>query len=367
MVLVMTPALIGRDHPAGVLRAEIDRATESHGGLVLVAGEAGIGKTTLVTAAALEARQRGALVLGGSCWEGSAPGYWPWVQVVRGMRRGLGEREWAKAEEAAGGRLAVLLGETPGDDEAKDAFSVYDAVTTALVTVSQDRPVVVVLDDLHWADTASLRLLEFAAQHAWFERLLLIGTYRDVEVEAPGHPLQKLILPLVARATTAVTLTGLDRDDVGALLALTTGREPEPALVDEVHSRTGGNPFFVEQTARLWHGGSPVSTIPPGVREAVRRRLSMLPKPVGHLLVAASVLGREFHRQVLAGVTSAPVAHVDRLLDRAVAARLVVTRTGACSHSPTISSARRSTTRWRRRTRPVCTARSYGPWTPPRR
>ncbi|WP_405676600.1 AAA family ATPase [Streptomyces sp. NBC_01511] len=324
----MTPALIGRDHPAGVLRAEIDRATESHGGLVLVAGEAGIGKTTLVTAAALEARQRGALVLGGSCWEGSAPGYWPWVQVVRGMRRGLGEREWAKAEEAAGGRLAVLLGETPGDDEAKDAFSVYDAVTTALVTVSQDRPVVVVLDDLHWADTASLRLLEFAAQHAWFERLLLIGTYRDVEVEAPGHPLQKLILPLVARATTAVTLTGLDRDDVGALLALTTGREPEPALVDEVHSRTGGNPFFVEQTARLWHGGSPVSTIPPGVREAVRRRLSMLPKPVGHLLVAASVLGREFHRQVLAGVTSAPVAHVDRLLDRAVAARLVVTRTG---------------------------------------
>ncbi|WP_164251924.1 AAA family ATPase [Streptomyces sp. S4.7] len=324
----MTPALIGRDHPAGVLRAEIGRATDSHGGLVLVAGEAGIGKTTLVTAVALEARQRGALVLGGSCWEGSAPGYWPWVQVVRGMRRGLREQEWAKAEEAAGGRLAVLLGEAAGDDEAKDAFSVYDAVTTALVTVSQDRPVVVVLDDLHWADTASLSLLEFAAQHAWFERLLLIGTYRDVEVEAPGHPLQQLILPLVARATTAVTLTGLDRDDVGALLALTTGREPEPALVDEVHSRTGGNPFFVEQTARLWHGGSSVSTIAPGVREAVRRRLSMLPKPVGDLLVTASVLGREFHRQVLAAATSAPVPHVDRLLDRAVSARLVVTRGG---------------------------------------
>ncbi|MFD4115837.1 ATP-binding protein [Streptomyces niveus] len=327
----MTPALIGREHPAGVLRAEIGRATDSHGGLVLIAGEAGIGKTTLVTAAAQEARQRGALVLGGSCWEGSAPGYWPWVQVVRGMRRGLDEAEWAEAEKVAGGRLAVLLGEAAGDDgskEAKDAFSVYDAVTTALVTISQRRPVVVVLDDLHWADTASLKLLEFAAQHAWFERLLLIGTYRDVEVEAPGHPLQQLILPLVARATTAVTLTGLDRDEVGALLALTTGREPEPALVDEVHSRTGGNPFFVEQTARLWHGGSPVSTIAPGVREAVRRRLSMLPKPVGDLLITASVLGREFHRQVLAAATAAPVPHVDRLLDRAVSARLVVTRTG---------------------------------------
>lgn len=115
---------------------------------------------------------------------------------------------------------------------------------------------------------------------------------------------------------------------MGALLALTTGREPEPALVDEVHSRTGGNPFFVEQTARLWHGGSPVSAIAPGVREAVRRRLSMLPNPVGDLLVAASVLGREFHRQVLAAATSAPVPHVDRLLDRAVSARLVVTREG---------------------------------------
>ncbi|MFE4174440.1 ATP-binding protein [Streptomyces sp. NPDC056909] len=366
----MTPAFIGRDHPAGVLRAEIDRATDSRGGLVLVTGEPGIGKTTLVTHAAQEARRRGALVVGGSCWDSdSAPGYWPWVQVVRGLRRGTGEEEWAEAEKAAGGRLAVLLGEAPGEDEgasgataagggigagggagvgdgaggagaggaggaggslaalgAKDAFPVYDAVTTALVTVSQDRPVVVVLDDLHWADTASLKLLEFAAQHAWFERLLLVGTYRDAEVEAVDHPLHRLILPLVARATATVTLTGLDRDGVGALLAYTAGREPEPAVVDEVHRRTGGNPFFVEQTARLWRGGGPVSAMAPGVREAVRRRLALLPEPVSELLTAAAVLGREFHRQVLAAATAAPVPYVDRLLDRAVTARLVVAR-----------------------------------------
>lgn len=99
-------------------------------------------------------------------------------------------------------------------------------MTTALVTVSQSRPLVVVLDDLHSSDPASLRLLEFAAQHAWFERLLLIGTYRDVEVDAPGHPLQQLILPLVSRAATTLTLTGLGRDEVGALMTVTTGREP---------------------------------------------------------------------------------------------------------------------------------------------
>ncbi|MET9203882.1 AAA family ATPase [Streptomyces bacillaris] len=406
----MTPALFGRDHPAGILRSEIVRATESHGGLVLVTGEAGIGKTTLVTDAAHEARRRGALVVGGSCWDSdSTPGYWPWVQVLRGLRRSATAAEWASAQEASDGRLGILLGD-PGSDgrvegggagvqtagatgaagpagaaraadgegpgagaagssgsagvsssagvsgvsgvsgsadasgsgsvsgsvgvsgsaggtpDGVEAFGLYDAVTTALVTVSQSRPLVVVLDDLHSADPASLRLLEFAAQHAWFERLLLIGTYRDVEVEAPGHPLQQLILPLVSRASATLTLTGLGRDEVGALMAVTTGREPAPHLVDEVHRRTGGNPFFVEQTARLWHSGSPVSTIPPGVREAVRQRLSLLPGEVVSLLTAAAVLGREFRRQVLAVVHGSPVPRVERLLESAIIARVVVPR-----------------------------------------
>ncbi|MER6697934.1 AAA family ATPase [Streptomyces fimicarius] len=384
----MTPALFGRDHPVGVLRSEIARATDSHGGLVLVTGEAGIGKSTLVTDAAHEARRRGALVVGGSCWDSdTTPGYWPWVQVLRGLRRSATAAEWAAAQEASDGRLAVLLGDPakvvtggsdgpgpstlpapgaaaggpdsgaaqggepgtatgtspPGDappghgspgggfpgggaPEGPEAFGLFDAVTTALVTVSQSRPLVVVLDDLHSSDPASLRLLEFAAQHAWFERLLLIGTYRDVEVEAPGHPLQQLILPLVSRAAATLTLTGLGRDEVGALMTVTTGREPAPQLVDEVHRRTGGNPFFVEQTARLWHSGAPVSTIPPGVREAVRQRLALLPEPVVSLLTSAALLGREFRRQVLAVVHGAPVPHVERLLESAVVARVVVPR-----------------------------------------
>ncbi|MCQ1580950.1 ATP-binding protein [Streptomyces parvus] len=362
----MTPALFGRDHPAGVLRSEIARATDSHGGLVLVTGEAGIGKSTLVTDAAHEARRRGALVVGGSCWDSdNTPGYWPWVQILRGLRRSAKAVEWAAAQEASDGRLAVLLGDpagvatgaahggepgaeagavgvhgggphadgAPGEgspgwgpSEGAEAFGLFDAVTTALVAVSQSRPLVVVLDDLHSSDPASLRLLEFAAQHAWFERLLLIGTYRDVEVEAPGHPLQPLILPLVSRAAATLTLTGLGRDEVGALMTVTTGREPAPQLVDEVHRRTGGNPFFVEQTARLWHSGAPVSTIPPGVREAVRQRLALLPEPVVSLLTSAALLGREFRRQVLAVVHGAPVPHVERLLESAVVARVVVPR-----------------------------------------
>ncbi|GAA2409291.1 hypothetical protein GCM10010191_17330 [Actinomadura vinacea] len=317
----MTSALIGRDHPASVLNAEIERATTSHGGLVLVTGEAGIGKTTLVTSAVQRARQDGVLVLGGSCWDSAAaPGYWPWTQVVRALGRAADPGEWAGIQELAGAELAALLGESPGGGA--DGFRLYDAVTTALVAASQRRPVVVVLDDLHWADAASVRLLEFAARHTWFERLLLIGAYRDVEVEGAGHPLGPQLAALAGKATT-VTLTGLGRAEVGRLMSRTVGRDPDPELVAEVHRRTGGNPFFVEQTARLWHGGGSVTAIAPGVRDAVQRRLSLLAPPVERMLTAAAVLGREFHRRVLAATAEIPVPHVDRLLDQALAARLV--------------------------------------------
>ncbi|MEV4176968.1 AAA family ATPase [Nonomuraea sp. NPDC049709] len=300
--------LIGRERPAAILRGEVERALISHGALVLVTGEAGIGKSALVAGAAEEAVRGGARLLSGACWEGEgAPGYWPWVQVVRQLAPGATPQSLAGADG--------------------EAFQLYDAVTGLLVDASRERPVVVVLEDLHWADAASLRLLEFVVRHAWFERLLVIGTYRDAEVDGP------LSLPLEAKATT-LALTGLDREGVGRLVARTTGVSPGDDLIAEIHQRTGGNPFFVEQTARLWQGGSPLATIPPGVGAAVRRRLSRLAGGVLDVLRMAAVLGREFTSSTLSTALTADVPSgrqpalvssgpVGQALDQAVSAKLV--------------------------------------------
>ncbi|GAA2052570.1 AAA family ATPase [Streptomyces cheonanensis] len=299
--------LIGREHPAGVLRSAVARARDSHGGLILVTGEAGIGKTTLVAGAAEEARRGGALVLGGSCWEAAGtPGYWPWTQVLRALRR-------AEPGTVLDGPLAALLGDPhTGTAPEADAFALHDAVTSALVAAAQHRPVLVVLDDLHWADGASLRLLEFAARHTWFERLLLIGVHRDTGPEGP---------PAVSAPATTLALTGLSRDETGALLARTTGEAPDAALIDATHRRTGGNPFFIEQTAAL-------GEITPGVRDALHRRLALLSAPVTALLGHAAVLGREFGLPLLAAVSGTHPAEAAALLRQAVTARLLTPPTG---------------------------------------
>ncbi|MEV0379350.1 AAA family ATPase [Nonomuraea sp. NPDC050643] len=282
--------LIGREHPAALLRAEITRVIGSHGGLVLVTGEAGIGKTTLVTSAAGEARRLGALVVGGACWDSDgAPGYWPWVQVIRALRRAAEPEEWAAAEQAAGGSLAALLGEAhpapespqaDGGPAVADAFRLFDAVTSALVTLSQRRPLVIVLEDLHASDAASLRLLEFAARQTWFERLLLIGTYRDAEVEPVDHPLRDLLSPLVAKATT-ITLNGLDEAGVGALMTLTAGQAPPSEL--RAAAGLGG------RTRRLGDEAERArKTVTARIRDALRKLDRAHPELAAHLRAAVS-------------------------------------------------------------------------------
>ncbi|MEU7242906.1 ATP-binding protein [Streptomyces sparsogenes] len=317
--------LLGRDDFLHAVRAHVERAVAGHGGVLLITGEAGIGKTSLAGCAVQEARSEGLAVLRGACWDADGtPGYWPWTQVVRGLRRSARTEAWEAASEAAGVAREVLLGGSGAGSGAEDVdqFQLFDAVTTLLVTAAQHQPVLVVLEDVHWADPASVALLEFAAQHLSLERALILATCREVEIERPDHPSRDRLRSLMTRATT-LALPGLGAADVAELMHRTAGRAPDDTLVTEVLRRTGGNPFFVQETARLWVGGHEVTAVSPGLHASLQQRLRLLDDSVAACLGAASVLGRRFRTDILARVLGSSPTQVRRWLAQATDAQLV--------------------------------------------
>jgi hypothetical protein len=293
----MAIALVGRDRPLGVLSSAVDQAVAGRGSVVLVAGEAGIGKTSILGAAAEHAVACGAIPISGGGWDGDgAPGLWPWIQVVRGLQRLLPSEEWSRCRAAAGPGVGVLLGDEMGglDSMSVDdgTFMVFDAVGSLLVAASRTQPLFVVLDDLHWADGASVRLLEFVQRQVTLEAIAVLAAYRDVEVDAEDHPLRELIHRMSETATN-VRLGGLDRDAVGVLLTRDVENADDEAI-DELHRRTGGNPFFVLQAAQLWSSTGSSHVIAPGIRDALDRRLARLPERCVDALACAALVGTVF-------------------------------------------------------------------------
>ncbi|MGW7296967.1 ATP-binding protein [Streptomyces sp. NPDC054829] len=320
--------LLGREDVLRAVRGHVERAVGGHGGVLLVTGEAGIGKSSLAGCVVEEARGRGGglTVLRGACWDADGtPGLWPWMQVVRTLRRSVPAQTWQAASDAAAVASEVLCGGTGGGGLGPggvDQFQLFDAVTTLLTAAAQQQPVLVVLEDVHWADAASVALLDFAAQHLSLERVLVLATCRDVEIERPDHPLRDRLRSLMTRAVT-LALSGLGAADVAELMHRTAGRAPDDGLVAEVLRRTGGNPFFVQEIARLWAGGHEVTAVSPGLRASLQERLRLLEDPVADCLGAASVLGRRFCPDVLARVLDCPSAQVRGWLAQAANAQLV--------------------------------------------
>jgi tetratricopeptide (TPR) repeat protein len=320
--------LVGRRLAVGALRAAVDTAVGGAGGVVLLAGEAGMGKTALASEAVAYAKTRGAAVVWGTCWEGDgAPGFWPWIQVVRALvRDGDGDCAGAAvlaeltgvAEERAG-----LLG-----DESAVRFRTYDLAATYLRSRAAQRPLVVVVDDLHWADVSSLRLLVFLARQLHDAAVLVIGAYRDVEVAAGDHPVRPLLAELAGQAEL-IRLTGLTADEIGQLIEKVCGERPQPPLIQAVHDRTAGNPFFAQQIARLLASqGTPldralVTGVPPAVGDVLARRFARLPGPVVDLLAVASVVGRRFPITMVAAVAGVPAEMALPLADSAVRAAVL--------------------------------------------
>lgn len=332
-------SLIGRRDALEVAEGALDGALAGGGQLVLLTGDAGIGKTAVVREVAAVASQRGARVLWGVGWDGAgAPPYWPWVQILRGLVQQTDERALSAdlgAVRAELSRLVPELVENDGTPPAASAdadharFALNDAVASVLARAARRTPLIVVLDDLHWADEASLLVLAFIARQLPSAPLLLLGTYREAEVAS--DPVAGPILREVGHHGTVLPLRGLGADEVAGLMATVLGEAPDAAFARRVQERSAGNPFFVRELARL-HAAQPSSTaVPEGIRDVVERRLARLPQPSADVLSVASVVGQEFTPEFIAVVTGQPVADVLDTLDNLARASVVVEPTGPAS------------------------------------
>ena len=301
-------SLFGRDHERAEFGAALAEAEAGHGSTWLVTGTAGIGKSALAYAVDADARARGFRTYWGRCWAGSeAPAFWPWVQVLRGFLAPSSSRE-AIDESNAAGLLPALRANAadlgPFDPDASGArLYAFDAVTHFLRSAAETQPLLVVLDDLHSADDASLRLFQFMARDVVDARILLLGTSRDLA--GADDDARAAALDEMARSGRRLPLAGLDRAGVGALMEHALGSSPADPLVTATFHATQGNPFFVDEVARLLRAEQRTSepladiALPDGVRVAVRRRLASLPRRCCEMLTHASVIGEDFGVQLL--------------------------------------------------------------------
>ncbi len=342
------PGLVGREHELAQLDAALDAALSGRGRLVVLTGEPGIGKTALARAFVERAAGRGASWAWGTCWDGGgAPAYWPWVQVVRALARGQdaeGLRElMGDGAPWLASMLPALAGpsrQQPALDSDQARFCLFDALAGLLAAVAARRPLVVVLDDLHWADPSSVLALEFVARALPDMPLLAIAAYRHVE----AHAREDLAAPLggLARAATRLPLKGLDHDGVGRLAAArargltssSAGQEIAPGLVAAVHEASAGNPLYVDELVqllarqgRLHDTSAPARPLPlpDGVRDAIRRRLAPLEEPSLEALGVAAVIGGQFRLATLASIIDAPQSEVLARLDAPLRAGIVTT------------------------------------------
>ncbi|MDP2959021.1 MAG: AAA family ATPase, partial [Longimicrobiales bacterium] len=291
------------------------------------------------------ARLRNVQALWVRCYEGEgAPAYWPWVQVIRSYvhdrdpaalmsEMGPGAADIAQVVSEVRERLPDLPA-PPALEPEQARFRLFDSITTFLKNASKNQPLVLVLDDLHWADKPSLLLLQFLARELRGSRLLVLSTYRDVEVRRQ-HPLSQTLGELNREGLSQrILLRGLTARDVARFIEITAGIAPPSALVEAVFRETEGNPFFVNEIVRLLVADGRLEhpeqvkswsvTIPQSVREVVGRRLDHLSDACNRVLTVASVIGREFALRVLERVSEVTGDRLVEALEEAVGARVIV-------------------------------------------
>ncbi|MGP4097841.1 BTAD domain-containing putative transcriptional regulator [Nonomuraea sp. KM90] len=280
--------------------------------LALLSGAAGAGKTALAGALARRLEAKGWSTAWGASPElGGAPPAWPWTQMREHLTPSAGATPPAPADGPA--RTDATAG--PGDDRLAARFRRHRAIASYLAaTAAGQGPILLVLDDLHWADEETLALLTTLATGLGAAPVLIVATYRSTEISAGlGEALGR-----AARAEPArIYLGGLTEAQVGELVRAITGRGMPDAGARTIHARSAGNPFFVRELTRVWEseGDAALHTVPAGVRDVIRHRLAALTDAARTHLRQAAVLGQEVDLDVLISLSGDSNGGEERVLE----------------------------------------------------
>jgi tetratricopeptide (TPR) repeat protein len=349
-VLAERTPFVGREEERAELRRLMEQAIAGRGAIVLIRGEPGVGKTRLAQELVLEARQQGMVDRTGRCYEmEGAPPYIPFIEMIQQTLR-LGDP--AQLRTAFGdsiGELAKIVPELRRvyDDippplelpPEQERMYLFNSFREFAERVSRAVPLLVVFDDLHWADDATLMLMQHIAQHQDQMAMLTIATYRDIELDA-ARPLAQMLESLLRqRLAHRIALKPLPESGVEAMLQALTGQPPPPALVQAIYAETEGNPFFVEEVFQHlseqgklldaeghWRPDLEVSEldVPEGVRLVISRRLERVSEECRTALTDAAVVGRDFTFDLLQGLTDLDADTLLDAIDDAERANLIV-------------------------------------------
>jgi DNA-binding CsgD family transcriptional regulator len=335
MPRVSSPVFVGRAAELDRLCRALDRAAGEQPTLVLISGEAGIGKTRLVTEFSSQARDDGALVLIGSAMQVGETGlpYAPIVGALRPLLRELPPERLDRLLGAGHAELAHLVPDLApaerdrarvGDGTLSSAAyqaRLFEVLLELLRRLAEDRPLVLVLEDIHWADAASRDLVRFLARNARDARLLVLATYRSDELHR-----RHALLPLLSELQRLdhvddFELSTFDADELAAQLAGITGGAVGDELVETVLARSGGNPFFAEELMATGEAGL---SLPRSLRDTLEGRLRSLDPSAQHVLRVASVAGVQVDHPLLASVADVAETELVEALREAVEHNLLV-------------------------------------------
>ena len=345
--------VVARETEAALLTDAYKRVAAGEGrAVVLVSGDAGVGKTTLVAEAARLAAKEGACVLLGRCQEDVSASYSPFAEALHHFVAHAPEHVLRTHIETHGGEIASMvpalgqrLGAVPAPtstDPDTERYLLYGAVAGLLTAASALQPTVLVLDDLQWSDSQSLRLLRHVVSTVESAQLLVLGTFRDTEL-SPSHPLRDLLGALQREPSISrIELKGFDHTGVLAFMEAAAGQrleEDATDLADALFLETEGNPFFVGEVLRSlmetgaiyqddrgrWTAAGEMSemVLPNSVREVISARVGRLGAQPGRVLSMAAVIGRDFDFDLLDAVTDLGQEEVLDVLDAATGAALV--------------------------------------------